>query len=314
MIRDLFRLGVLLAALALLPLPMAAQTTPFAPVAVVNDAAITGFDLEQRMRLLQVMTDGADPATLRTAALDQLVEDRLKLQEGQRLGIRPTEEMLTTALQRFAGARGLTPEALIERLGRAGVSDLALKDLLSADAVWVEVVRGRFLSRVEPAEGEIDAEIGLIGQGGASTAYRLQEIGLPITAANQAEARALAGQLYAELAAGGDFTAAVRRYSQAPSAEKGGEVGWVDANRLPPELASTLASLTPGQISPPVQVAAGYSIVKVLEVRRSEAGNVAEASPEVRDQIRRKMIEQRIGRLAEGLLQELRRDALIQLR
>lgn len=293
--------------------PAAIAQTPFAPVAVVNDDVITGYDLDQRMRLIRLFARGGDDQALQQAALDQLVEDRLKLQAGERLGIAAGDELIAEALETFATTRQTTPEALRAAAAKAGVSDLALRDLVAADAVWREVVRGRFLGRVEPSAGEVDAEIGLIGQGGGTTAYRLQEIGLPVRQGREAETKALADRLYAELAAGGDFAAAVRQHSRAPTAAQDGNLGWVQGSQIPPGLAQSLDGLQPGQVTPPVRVPAGFSIVKLLE--RSEAGaGGTDVSPEARERVRAKMIDTRLGRLAEGLMQELRRDALIEIR
>lgn len=298
-------------------LPGAAQTgqvsTPFAPVAVVNGSPVTGFDLEQRVRLLRVLSDvSADSATLSQAALDQLIEDRLKIQAGSRAGIAPTDEALAAGTAQFAESRGMTVEALRSRLERAGVTELAFRDLIAAEVVWLELVRSRYGPDAEPDAGELDDQLGAIGQATPGTAYRLQEIGLPVQPGAEAATLAEAQALAAQLAQGADFTAAVGQYSQAPSAARGGEVGWVDANRLPPELAAALATLQPGQVSSPIRVGPGYSIVKVLEVRQGAVP--AAAAPAAREQLRRQMVEQRMGQAAQTLMQELRRDALIERR
>ena len=165
--RDLLRLICLVAALAL---PAAAQTptaqTPFAPVAVVNGSPITGFDVEQRVRLLRAIAGvEGDPAGLQRAALDQLIDDRLKLQEARRRGIEPTDEMLTAGLENLAESRGTTAEALRQRIERANISGLALRDLITAEVAWLELVRSRFLPNAGPSATELDAAIDLSTDG-----------------------------------------------------------------------------------------------------------------------------------------------------
>ena len=82
-------LKALVVALAL-GAPVAAQDL-FSPVIVVNDRAITGYELDQRIRLLEAFgTSGDLPDTART----QLVEERLKQQELDRVGAVLTEEGL----------------------------------------------------------------------------------------------------------------------------------------------------------------------------------------------------------------------------
>jgi peptidyl-prolyl cis-trans isomerase SurA len=206
-------------------------------------------------------------------------------------------------------------DAFRAAMGTQGVTEQALSDMVSAEVVWRRVVRGRFSRRVEPGEVEIDAEIAVL-QERAGASYRVLEIGLPVGEAgrSEAETNALANKLYVELSQGGDFAAAVREYSRAPSAARGGDVGWISTLQMPPDLSAELSQLEPGQISPPFPVAGGVSILKLIEKRVDNAETLDASNPALRERIRSRLSNQRTSRLAEGLLQELRRDALIELR
>ena len=306
------RLFIALALAAVAATGAAAAQTPFRPVAVVNDSVVTGFDLAQRTLILDALGYRGDRGQLQTAALDELVEDKLKLQAGEQIGVTPTPELIASGIEEYARLTGTTPEGFRQGMRARGVTDQALEDLVAAQVVWLDVIRRRFGDQVQPAEADIDAEMAL--GGGGVTEYRVLEIGLPLTAdgRTEAETRALAQELSASLGGGGDFGAAVARYSDAPSAARGGEVGWVITDRMPPELRQTLAELEVGQVSPPLDVAGGLSILKLLDKRQT--GAAPAAAPRSREQVRDALITQRSERLADGLLQELRRDALIEVR
>jgi peptidyl-prolyl cis-trans isomerase SurA len=309
-------LGAIGLAALLLSAASAPAQTMFRPVAVVNDSAITGFDLAQRAQILVALGfPTASPDALRTAALERLIEDRLKLQEGKRLGLSAEADSIDKGIQEFATRAGLSADEFRTAMSTQGVTALALDDMVSAEVIWRQVVRGQFTHRVEPGEAEIDAEIALMQQS-AGVSYRLAEIGLPKNDAGRsaAETRELADKLYASLSQGGDFAAAVRTYSRAPSAARGGEVGWVSGAQLPPNLIGALSGLSIGQVSQPFPVAGGMSILKVLDKRADAASTIDPEDPKLRDRIRDRLSNQRTARLAEGLLQELRRDALIELR
>jgi peptidyl-prolyl cis-trans isomerase SurA len=298
------------------PGPVLAQQTLFRPVAVVNDRAITGYDLQQRMQILSILGfQAASQEALQRAALDALIEDRLKVQEGKRLGLSPTPEGVEQVRGELAGRLNTTPDALTALFAAQGVGDLAVEDFLGAEAVWRDVVRTRFARRVDPGEADIDAEIANLAGTGV-TSYRLREIGLPSTEGGRGEAatRELAERISTELSEGADFGEAVRRYSRSPSAQRAGEVGWVSERNLPPDLSQALASLEPGQVSAPLPVPGGFSIIQVMERRVETREGVDTSDPETRERVRRALMAERSGRLSEGLLQELRRDALIELR
>ncbi len=309
-------LGAIGLVAALLSAATAPAQTMFRPVAVVNDSAITGFDLAQRAQILIALGfPTASPDALRAESLEQLIEDRLKLQEGARLGLTAGADSINAGIEEFADRSGISADEFRTAMSTQGVTELALNDMVSAEMVWRQVVRGRFARRVEPGEAEIDAEIALVQQR-AGVSYRIAEIGLPTDDAGRsaAETRALARKLYASLSQGGDFAAAVRTYSRAPSAPSGGEVGWVSTVQMPPDLAGLLSRLSPGQVGEPFPVAGGISILKLIEKRIDAANTIDASNPELRDRVRNRLSGQRAARLAEGLLQELRRYALIEMR
>lgn len=288
--------------------------TLFRPIAVVNDSAITGFDLAQRAQILSALgVSAASTDALRNQALDQLIEDRLKLQAGRRIGIKPSPEVVAQGIEQFAQRSGLSSAELQAMLNAQGVTDQAIEDLAASEIIWLQVVRARFADRVEPGAAEIDAELALLGQQGAFE-YRIREIGLPGTGQNrtEAETRALAQELYNSLNNGGSFSEAVARYSESPSAPRNGELGWISTELMPPNLLNALRNLQPGGVSAPLSVAGGLTLIKLDE--RRATGATGEADPEARERVRRRLINVQSARLADGLLQEMRRDALIEVR
>ena len=288
--------------------------TMFRPIAVVNDAAITGYDLAQRTQILAALGfSTGSPESLRNAALDQLVDDRLKVQAGKELGLSASPEQIELAISEFARRSDLSAAEFRAVLSAQGVSGMAIEDLAAAEVVWSQVIRTRYAGRVVPGEAEIDAELNDLSSG-AGFEYRLLEIGLPLTAdgRSEAETRALAEELFVALNQGGNFEQAVARFSRAPSAGRGGDVGWVATQRMPPAVLENVAGLEVGQVSRPISVPGGLSILKVVERRGRQANTQIDA--ETRERVRDRLIQRKSNRLAEGLLQELRRDALIEVR
>ncbi|MEM7238207.1 MAG: hypothetical protein AAF501_10340, partial [Pseudomonadota bacterium] len=160
--------------------PTLAQTI-FKPVAVVNESAITGFDLAQRAQILASLGRAQNsPDLLRAQALEQLIQDRLKLQAGEIVGITPNDEIVDLGIGIFAQQFNLSGDDFRVSLNGEGVSDQAINDLIGADTVWREVVRARFLSRAEPTETRIDEEVAL-RSGVAAYSYRLKELGIRFT-------------------------------------------------------------------------------------------------------------------------------------
>jgi peptidyl-prolyl cis-trans isomerase SurA len=262
-----------LAALCLLTAaaPATAQTR-FEAAAKVNDQVVTRYDVEQRSRLL-LLNGAPRDASLEARALDQLIEDRLKLEGARRAGIEPTDGAAEQALLEYARARGIDTVADLEqRLGRADIDPAALRDALVTDIVWRDAVRRRFGARAEPSEGELDQELALAAAGQARS-YRLSEIVVTDRAGGSA-AQARADAIARRLAGGGSFADIARSESAAPSAAQGGEIGWVGEGALPAPVAAALAATPDGGVTDPVPVPGGVAILRRHESRVEQAASV----------------------------------------
>jgi len=308
--------ALMIAALAAFGAPYAPAQTPFQPVATVNDDVITAFDIDQRMRILAA--SGApvgDTQQLRNLALDQLIADRLRLQAGERNGLEPSDEIVAAGLAELAEESGVTPERFRSGLAEQGVGAQALDDMVAAQVIWREVVRGRFLQQVEPGEADIDAEIALAGEGG-TVEVRLSEIAMPMSyRGSESATRQFAQDLSIALQAGGDFSAAVAEHSRSDSRAQGGDLGWVGIDNLPPVLQAQFVDAPIGTVSDPLEVRGGIAILGLTDRRIEQLGETLDPEdPELRERVRRRLTTERLERFAQGLLQELRRDALIEIR
>lgn len=71
--------------------------------------------------------------------------------------------------------------------------------------------------------------------------------------------------LHDQLAAGEDFDIIAKTYSQAPTADVGGETGFITASQRDAAVMSQVAIMNPGQLSEPIQTNDGVYIVKLLD-------------------------------------------------
>ena len=246
--------------------PVAAQS-PFSPVARVNDRIVTGYELEQRILLNRLLRA---PGNIEELSLEQLIDDRLRLDAAQAGGITIADEQVEVGMEEFAGRAQLSSEEFVRQIGLGGVEETTFRDFVEAGLAWREVVRTRFLPRVQISEAEIDRAISLAsGPGGVRVL--ISEIILPAdTPANAARAEALAARL-SQINTLPAFAAAARANSASPSRGRGGRLDWLPLTNLPPVLRAQILTLKPGEVSDPIPIPNAIALFQMRAIEEIEA-------------------------------------------
>lgn len=219
----------------------------FSPAILVNDKAVTYFEIEQRSLLLTLMNT---PGDVRKAAREQLINERLQLGAADIMGIRPSEDGVLAGIARFAQRANMETDELIKALEGEGVSEETLRDFVHAGIAWQGVVQSRYGGSIQISEDEIDRAIAQnTGAGGINVL--LSEIVIPVTPQTQGQVMAVANQI-SDLTTLADFEAAATKYSQAATKENGGKLNWISITKLPAELRPSIMALGPGDITEPI--------------------------------------------------------------
>ena len=105
----------------------------------------------------------------------------------------------------------------------------------------------------------------------ATVTFRQIVVAPHASPAAKAAARAKAESLLVEIRKGGDFEQIAKRESMDPgSKEVGGDLGWNRRGQMVPEFDRMMFALPPGQVSPIVETAFGYHIIRVDRVQPAE--------------------------------------------
>lgn len=276
MVRAFFLIGGLMALTATVSdraLAQGAGGNPFAPVIMVNDLGITGFEIDQRMRFLQLLRA---PGDLRAEAEKALIDDRLRTTAAKRDGVTVTDEAVAQGMTEFAGRANMNSEQFVQAISQAGVEVQTFRDFVEAGLLWREVVRARFAPGVRISEADIDRALALENERGKGTRVLMSEIILPAPPGQEEAAMAQAQQI-SQLQGEGAFGAAAREVSAAPSRANGGRLEWLPIDNLPPPLRPVILGLKPGQASAPVGLPGGVAVFMLRAL--DEAGPV-QATPQ----------------------------------
>ena len=252
------------------PMEEAAEGDVSAEAATVNGQVIyvSDVDMEARMRGLVKPGETLAPGS---AEFDEVLEGliEVKLLAVEAVDRRLDEE--PEARHRLNTARDqILMNILLERIAEDKIDEAALRKMYEAQ-----------LQLLEP-----DLE----------TEAHVRHILAPTRDAIE--------KVAAELKTGVDFAVlAARRSTDAATRLDGGDLGYLTAGAVSPELARVIRDIPKGGVSRPFEDAQGWHIVKVEDVRKKRPPSIDELD----EKIRRFLKEQEF----EKILKELRADAEI---
>lgn len=280
------RLGMLLAcllaatALLLLGPAPAARAQAQRIAAVVNEDAISAFDLDARLAIVmgtsglpnrQEVRERLAPQILRS-----LIDETLKLQEAERAGITVTEADIAGGVTRLEQQNGLPSGQLNKMFRRAGLDWNSLIRQIRAEVGWIKAVQKTLQPRVTVSEDEIDLYAQNLRRNLGKPEYLVADIFLAVDSPSQdAEVRAAADRLIEQMRRGANFAALARQFSRGPSAQRGGDLGWVGPGDVDQDLLEVLATMKPGNLSQPIKAFGGYHILLLRDTRLASAQGMA---------------------------------------
>ncbi|MEP2031107.1 MAG: peptidylprolyl isomerase [Paracoccaceae bacterium] len=235
----------------------------FDPAILVNEDAITGYELEQRELFLRALKAPGDVAV---EARKGLIEDRLKLQAARAAGIEPLPEGIESGMEEFAKRANLSKDQFVAELERVGVSKETYRDFVSSGIVWREVVRQRFGRQAQVSEAEIDRALQATGDSGVRVL--ISELIMPASDEELPVVMERAERI-AKITSIEEFSEEARKYSAAATRENGGKLDWLPLANLPPLLRPQLLTLTTGEVTAPIPVPNAVALFQLRGIQET---------------------------------------------
>ena len=255
------------------PLPVRPDSATADIKAVVNGDVISRGDVDNRRKLF-ALSSGLPPSQdvlnrLSPRILQQLIEERLRLQEMQRRHIVVSDAEIAKSIQDVEQRNGMAAGLLASRLGAQGVELRTLIDQIRVQLGWTRVLRQQLGGQSDVSEADIAAQVEALKAQIGQTEYRVAEIFVPFDAPRAtADTQKFVDTIIQELRAGAPFPVAAAQFSQSQTALQGGDLGWVQQGQLDPEVLRIVSGMPVGAISNPIRVPSGYSIMTLRGKRQ----------------------------------------------
>lgn len=139
-------------------------------MAQVNNRAITGMDVAQRVRIAALV----DRRRLGSReALEELIDDQAKIIEASRIGYRINDEGVDNEFNKIAKSNGQNPREFEDVLRRSGLEPSAVRDKLRANLAWQALLRDRVKLGTQVTRAEVESAAGERKRGERVVEYSL---------------------------------------------------------------------------------------------------------------------------------------------
>ena len=257
-------------------------------IAVVNDEALTQFEVnEQKRVLIQQLRESKlqppSPDVLDKQVLDRLITERAMLQYAKDTGIRVDDTTVERTILRIAQENKLSPEEFRKVLDREGIAYQKYHEDIRRE-LTVQRVRDREVdSKIFISDAEVDNYLATVAaQAGGENEYLVSHVLVRVPEQSSpgqiAQRQARAEEALAKVKAGEDFAQIAATWSDANDAQQGGSLGWRTPARLPSVFVESVRALKKGETSSLLRSPAGFHIVKLMDERGRNAPSVVQQS------------------------------------
>lgn len=311
-------LAALVFALAFVSCAVSAQALNVTPidgiVAVVDEDVILRSELQRAVS--NILNQYADTPqqlpprdVLEKQVLERLIVLRLQVQRAQGSGIRIADGEVDQTIRSIAQQNNIDVDQLRAQLAADGLPYEEFRQTLRDELTAQRLRQNISQSRVSVSDTEIDLLLAnnQFSQGQVNASLLL--VALPENATQeQIETAQRKVEGIHDLIVRGemDFKAAAIRYSDAPNALDGGDLGWRSYDEVPSMFTDLIQGMAVGEMTPPMRGPTGFHLIRVNDKRDDSRQTLTEYHlrgilVRVTEVVSREQAQAKINRIRERL-------------
>lgn len=288
-------------------------------LAVVNGEAITQTDVDEILTPIYSQYKntyaGEDLKKklelAKTDILNQLIEDKLILQEAKKQNLAVEEKEVAGLINELKN-NFQSEEEFANTLKSQNITIYNLKkryqeQLLIKKMVEKEVLSKIIISPTEVAEfyDQNKKNMKLPAQ------VRLRDIFIKISETDKPEEiLKKVNSIYEQLKKGTEFMELVEKYSEDENVVEAGEMGYLKQGTMVKEIEEAVFKLNAGEFTPPVKTAKGYYIFKLEDKKETSIPPLSD----VQDEIRKQIFQEKSKTIFIEWIKKLKESAFVEVR
>ena len=296
---------------------------PTDKVAMVNDAVITQAELDSQMNTVvdRLKASGRLPDVsqldqIRTQVLENLIARELLYQESQKRHITISQETVNEQLVNLK-AQFPNEAEFNTALTRMNLTEASIKEKLERDLSLKKLIDDEVAPKVMLSDSEIRAFYDNNPQAfkqpeRVKASHILIKVDPEADASQKAEAKKKIDSIQAKVQKGEDFGALAKKYSEGPSASKGGDLGYFARGQMVKPFEDATFALKPGEVSGVVETKFGYHLIKVTDKKPETTVAYNDVKERLEQFLKQKKIQEEINVYVKRLEEKAKIERFVQ--
>ncbi len=239
-------------------------------IAKVNNEIITNIDLENRLKMaLHLSNLPNDPEIrekLKPRILDSLIDESLKIQEANRLGVFVTNKEVEEQINRLEERLKMDQNTLLENYKAKEIPEITIINQVRSQLLWEKILYSLVIKNVTVSEKKIAETYDLLLLKSGEIEYNISEIFISI---DNLEAEQIINSIYTK-ANSQNFLLLAEQFSDGVVFLGNLSNNWVRESLLDEDIKKGISELNVGEISLPIKSSAGYHIVLLNNKRKTK--------------------------------------------
>lgn len=249
---------------------------------------------------------------LKKNLLESLINRELLYQESVKRGIKVDEKAVEKQLAQVK-KRYPTEAAFKEALKRAHYSEAEVKSQLTRGIAIEQFINEELRSRIHITDKDTqeyyDSHSDLFRRPEQVRAsHILIKVGPNPTKEKRQKALEKIKEIQEKIKKGKDFAELAQAFSDAPSASRGGDLGYFSRGQMLRSFEEAAFTLNIGQVSAPVETPFGYHLIKVTDKRPETKMPFAK----IKDRLKAYLVDQKLREKVRSYAEKLKKQAKIE--
>ena len=285
-------------------------------IAKIGDEIITGFDVENKIKTNLFLSgeeiNQANVDKIKTATIDSLVNLKLKSNEVKKHDIPTNTQVINQYIESITNNLNLSKIDLIKQF-EINEIDYAqfLKDI-EIEFLWQRLVAKTYLDKIKVNNNQIELELREVIKKEEKNKL-IEEINLSeieVVIENEMEEKILIKKVTDDINIVGFEKTAVR-FSNSPTAQNGGNLGWVRSDKISKKIYNVIRNLKVGEVSEPIKQGKVITFLKINKKKTIESNSKIDID-NLRNAIENKMKNELLNLYSNSHLSKIKNITLVE--